>query len=224
MKRTNRRARSRAPVPASAPAPAPGTRAATKAATRDALVIAAMEAFAHEGLDAPSLDAICARAGLTRGAFYVHFRDRDELVAAVMDRASGWMMDALIARGDASLDLMNTVRLFGEAVAVGGYPRAGQVRLQHVLDACARSSVVRDGRIRVLDQVRDRLTAVTRSGQRAGTIRRDLPPRAVAEVLVAIVLGVEVLLELRFPFDVRADSEALLGALLARRPRARPRR
>jgi len=36
-------------------------------------------------LDTPSLDDICDRAGFTRGAFYVHFADREALLVAVMD-------------------------------------------------------------------------------------------------------------------------------------------
>ena len=63
-----------APSPPSAPAQA------AKQETREALLQAAMAEFAEKGLDLPSLDAICARAGFTRGAFYVHFRDREELV------------------------------------------------------------------------------------------------------------------------------------------------
>ena len=51
----------------------------TKQETREALISAALAEFAEHGFDAPSLDAICARAGYTRGAFYVHFRDRSDL-------------------------------------------------------------------------------------------------------------------------------------------------
>src|SRR5258708_36557590 len=64
----------------------PSLRELAKLRTRDAIVDAALEVFSAEGLDTPSLDAICARAGCTRGAFYVHFKDRDDLVAAAMER------------------------------------------------------------------------------------------------------------------------------------------
>ncbi|MGH7328029.1 MAG: TetR family transcriptional regulator, partial [Polyangiaceae bacterium] len=62
------------------------TRDATKIETRDALIAAGAMEFAEKGVDGPSLDGICARAGFTRGAFYVHFRDRDDLLVAVVDR------------------------------------------------------------------------------------------------------------------------------------------
>ncbi|HVH04632.1 MAG TPA: TetR family transcriptional regulator, partial [Myxococcota bacterium] len=73
-----------------APAESPkSARELAKQETREALVQAAIAEFAEKGLDLPSLDAICARAGFTRGAFYVHFRDREELLGAVMERALG---------------------------------------------------------------------------------------------------------------------------------------
>ena len=81
------------------------TRQATKSETRDALIAAGALEFAEKGLDAPSLDAICARAGFTRGAFYVHFRDRDDLLVAIVDRVLSGVQDAIIPRDDAPMDL-----------------------------------------------------------------------------------------------------------------------
>ncbi|HEY8429253.1 MAG TPA: TetR family transcriptional regulator, partial [Sandaracinaceae bacterium] len=75
------------------------------ARTREALVAAAMELFAEQGLTGPSLDAICAKAGFTRGAFYVHFATRDDLIAAVVEKAMGGFIDAIIASGEAGADL-----------------------------------------------------------------------------------------------------------------------
>src|SRR5262252_1452795 len=60
----------------------PKFRVASMQRTREALIQAGIELFAEKGLDAPSLDEICDRAGYTRGAFYVHFADRDEFVVA----------------------------------------------------------------------------------------------------------------------------------------------
>ena len=72
-------------------------RAEAKEQTRDALLLAALESFADEGLEGPSLDAISARAGRTRGAFYVHFSDREALVEAVVERVMREYLEALAA-------------------------------------------------------------------------------------------------------------------------------
>jgi len=93
-----------------APAESPkSARELAKQETREALVQAAIAEFAEKGLDLPSLDAICARAGFTRGAFYVHFRDREELLGAVMERVLDAVLDAVMGTEGAANDLETIV-------------------------------------------------------------------------------------------------------------------
>jgi len=44
----------------------------------------AAKAFRADGYDAVNLDRIMAGAGLTRGAFYAHFKSKDDLFCAVL--------------------------------------------------------------------------------------------------------------------------------------------
>ena len=53
--------------------------------TRAALIEAAAGIIAEKGFDRASLDEICARAGMTRGAFHGNFKSRDELFLAVVE-------------------------------------------------------------------------------------------------------------------------------------------
>jgi AcrR family transcriptional regulator len=55
-------------------------------ATISALLDAALELFAEQGYGATSIPEICARAGLTKGAFYSNFANKDALFLALMDR------------------------------------------------------------------------------------------------------------------------------------------
>ncbi|MDP9869151.1 MULTISPECIES: TetR/AcrR family transcriptional regulator [Streptosporangium] len=52
-------------------------------ATMGALVAAARELFVAEGFSATAVDAICARAGVTRGAFYHHFSNKEHIFREV---------------------------------------------------------------------------------------------------------------------------------------------
>ena len=60
------------------------TRDEKKAQTRQRLLDAAAEVFARRGLDGASLDEIAAEAGLTKGAVYSNFANKEELVLAVL--------------------------------------------------------------------------------------------------------------------------------------------
>jgi AcrR family transcriptional regulator len=54
------------------------------AATRAALVDAALLTFAREGIDRATLAGIAEAAGVTRGAVYHHFADKEALLVAVL--------------------------------------------------------------------------------------------------------------------------------------------
>ena len=57
--------------------------------TRDSLMEAAFGLVRRQGLAATRVDEICAAAGVSKGAFFHHFRSKDELAAAVMWTARG---------------------------------------------------------------------------------------------------------------------------------------
>jgi AcrR family transcriptional regulator len=62
------------------------TQAERTEATTSALVDAARELFARDGYDATSLDAVAARANVTKGAVYHHFDGKRQLFQAVFSR------------------------------------------------------------------------------------------------------------------------------------------
>lgn len=49
---------------------------------------AAAEVFAELGIDAASVEAVCDRAGFTRGAFYSNFASKEELFLALCARSA----------------------------------------------------------------------------------------------------------------------------------------
>jgi AcrR family transcriptional regulator len=210
--------------------PPPTTRAAQKEETREALIRAGMELFAAEGLDAPSLDAICARAGYTRGAFYVHFRDRDDLLVAVMDRVGAAYLDAVLGAGGGPLTLGEVVRRFVASVTDGSYPllgdkgRRGVVRVKphQLFEACARSPRVRARYVALATETLTRLDALVAAGQRDGVVRADLRARDIAALLLAAVIGAQTMLELDLPIDAPSAAAAMLTAFAT--PRLTPRR
>jgi AcrR family transcriptional regulator len=57
---------------------------ASVVSTRDRIVSAASKLFYSEGIRGVSLDAVAAKAGLTKRTLYYHFRSKDDVVAAYL--------------------------------------------------------------------------------------------------------------------------------------------
>ncbi|WP_157416780.1 TetR/AcrR family transcriptional regulator [Agromyces allii] len=66
--------------------------------TRRKLLDAAAQVFAEVGLAAASVEAVCDRAGFTRGAFYSNFESKDELFLELAGRVTRGRVDAVTAR------------------------------------------------------------------------------------------------------------------------------
>jgi AcrR family transcriptional regulator len=79
---------------------AQGLRATHVRETREALLTAARELFAAVGFQATRTEEIVRRAGLTRGALYHHFRDKEDLFRAVYEDVSGEVSRSLRRRSE----------------------------------------------------------------------------------------------------------------------------
>ncbi|AHJ73635.1 TetR/AcrR family transcriptional regulator [Kosakonia sacchari] len=94
-------------------------RAQTMEENRAKLIAAARKAFAEKGFTAASMDELTASVGLTRGALYHNFGDKQGLLAAVVAQVDGEMAqrakmqahatdnawDALLAEGVAYIEM-----------------------------------------------------------------------------------------------------------------------
>ncbi len=190
------------------------SRAETKQATRLALIEAGIVELGAHGLEA-SLDSICDRANLTRGAFYVHFADRDDFLIAVMQHVLGSFITAMTAQQPANL-AGSIESFFAAARAQSPMVHGGTgLRFHHVMEACRRSRQIGTTYRNVVMLGRDQLAAGVARDQQAGAARVDLPADALADVLIVVALGVTTMTELGLPLDL-ARLASSLTALAAR--------
>ena len=202
------------------------TRTEMKEETRQALVRAGLEEFAARGLDVPSLDDICARAGYTRGAFYVHFADRDALLKAVMEHLLGRFLDTVVATADPAGDLERTIEGFAtlaellgegtEARVIDGEP---VLPFHHLLDACRRSPATRVRLRELLNDAARRLATAVGAARDAGGV--DVDPEGLARLLVVLGLGVLAALDSGLPLEPRQLQRTLLALVSSAASRKR---
>ena len=203
-------------------------REAAKAETRRALIDAGIALYAEQGLDGPSLDAICKRAGYTRGAFYVHFGDRDDFMVAVMEEVMRGFLATIQQTAERRHDLERSIETFAalyealRAVAPGegeplseGAPLAvlGVSRLHLVLEAAGRSEQVRQRFAALVQEGIERVADAARAGQEAGTVRPDVQPEQAGVMLVTQVVGLMALAQTGVPVDV-GELKAILLRLV----------
>lgn len=81
-------------------------KAAKAEATRRSLIAAARQLFGEQGYGSTSIDEVVRAAGVTKGALYHHFRDKDDLFRAVLE---GVKRDVTDVVGEAFLDAADQV-------------------------------------------------------------------------------------------------------------------
>jgi len=97
------------------------TREEKKAQTRERLIEAAARVFAEKGFATTSLDEVADAAGLTKGAVYSNFENKEDLVRAVLEVQQDRLHSISGATGGGTLEEQadTAARMFGDAVARG---------------------------------------------------------------------------------------------------------
>jgi AcrR family transcriptional regulator len=155
---------------------------------------AAIDCFARLGYQGTSIDRIARDAGVTKGAVYYHFRDKEELLfEAVKDRIGGFEKQVLEEVSVSARDALTNLRRVVDAcffhATVSNHRRFIITLMVEALDTNPRlSSEFRN----ILRRMRAFLTEVVRRGQQRGALRADVDPEAAAVAISGGIIGAEV--------------------------------
>src|SRR2546427_4318351 len=180
-------ARSRPASPASVSTPADGKTAAKAAdgrpssTARKDLMAIAIDCFARYGYQGTSIDRIARAAGVTKGAIYYHFRDKEHLLfEALKDRIGGFEKQVLAdvtPAADALANLKHVVDACFFHATVSNHRRFIITLMVEALDTNPRLSAEFQ---RILRRMRAFVADLVQRGQKQGTIRRDVAPEMAA--------------------------------------------
>ncbi|MFT7579112.1 MAG: TetR/AcrR family transcriptional repressor of nem operon [Myxococcota bacterium] len=196
-----------------------GTQEERREATRQALIVAATTLFNEQGVDGPSLDAICMRAGYTRGAFYVHFADREALLIAVMEHTLAAWVTTIVETANTGGDLQRSIHQFAAMIASTDNPSsspfvaAGTAHLPMLLETCRRSETFRARFLTLMSVTITRLTQVVEASQAASMTQSAFEASNLAVVLVTLVFGMLTLRQTGFEHDVGSTADTILTML-----------
>jgi len=170
------------------------TKTAAKA-TRESILDAAIQVFYERGVARASLSEIAELAGVTRGAVYVHFRDKADLVWALSQRIR-FPADALrdVSPDAIALDPLGELQrqwltLFQELAHNKEWQLIFAIVL-HRIELVTESGAIRDrvmeGHTRVLSKMKHFLTLAVEQGQLPAQLDVDM----AAMVLHGALMGV----------------------------------
>ena len=180
---------------------------------RRALIDAAVSAIAKHGVDALNLRQLAARAGVTPGAPYHHFTDREELLAAIAEEGFGRLGAELIAGRDAAGDEASArLEALGRAYINFAISCPGHFRVMFHGDG--KSSGPSAPGLRAFHLLRDAVLAC----QEAGTAPAGDPSALVLTAWSAVHGFATLWVDGALPFEgMRPEQMAPeLGRLLAR--------
>ena len=156
-------------------------------------MIAAVDCFARLGYQGTSIDRIARDAGVTKGAVYYHFRDKEELLfEAVKDRIGGFeqqVLEEVTPARDAIENLRHVVDACFFHATVSNHRRFIITLMIEALDTNPRLSAEFRN---ILRRMRAFLAGVVRRGQQRGALRQDVAPEAAAAVIMGGIIGAEV--------------------------------
>lgn len=136
---------------------------------REALIAATVELVEEHGPSGVSMREAARRAGVSPGAPFRHFRDKNELMVAVSDEGAARLVACLMEAYNAGSAPADRFRAMGIAYVKFGVDHPGHFRVLHMPEYASPQWQV------VNDNTQGLIRTLIEEGQRAGTIRPGDP-------------------------------------------------
>jgi len=172
---------------------ADGIRAARGENGRRDLTEIAIDCFARYGYRATSIARIAAAAGLTKGAIYYHFKDKEELLfEAVADRLSQFERSVtaeILPLADAVTALRQTTRVCFDHATKSNHRRFMVTLMVEAIDTNARLT---EQFRAMMHRFRGFVREIIEFRQCQGVFRRDVDGTTAASVFAGAIMGAEI--------------------------------
>lgn len=197
--------------------------------SRREIVSVAIDCFSRYGYQGTSIDRISRAAGVTKGALYYHFKDKQDLLfGAIEDRIGGFervVVERVTRLKDPAAAVYAVGEICVEHATVSNHRRFLLTLMVEALDAHPELS---DRFRAMMRRFREFLANTVRIGQQKRVFRKDVAPELAARLLVASIVGTELQYyqdpgEVPLREAMRAVADQFLAWLAPGRSRRRPR-
>ncbi len=202
--------------------------------TRDAIVEASIELFARRGYHGTSVAQIAKATGLTKGALYWHFKDKEDLFLTVLDRIREHWRQNVLSRVEAADGVFDKLDRLFDATSEMLASQENPYSLHLFLAAAGAQPEIAEFEDAIKSAYAEyvKLVADTiRSGQEEGEIMRDIDAESAALGIIGCLEGMILQARLHSPAAVAAAIAEMkrrfvrsLSAAPRRRPRAKATR
>ncbi|GAB2843712.1 TetR/AcrR family transcriptional regulator [Microbacterium insulae] len=168
-------------------------------ATRQKLLDAAAQVFAEVGLDAASVEAICDRAGFTRGAFYSNFESKDELFLELAANVARERVAAVRGRvgeleraGAFESTAGDALEIIQQVLDISADDRLGVLLMSEIRIHALRNPALASAYLSQDDEMRESVTQIIDDIGRANVLRFRLPSDEAARLMLTVWEGAAV--------------------------------
>ena len=165
-------------------------RQARSEVTRQKIIDAAADLFTAQGYGATGLGDIIDRVGVTKGALYYHFDCKEALAQAIVADGAAAITKAFAGTSTAPASAFENM-IHGVFVVADMVRSDKQARTAlYLTRALGESS---DATSAAYEEWRELLSAQAAQAQEQADLREGVAPAAAAELILATILGVELL-------------------------------
>ncbi len=187
--------------------------------TRKRVLEAALRVFSRKGYAAAALEEIAKEAGVTRGAIYHHFANKEQLYLALADDASAqaWaLVNLAIEEGGTFTEIISRIMIYHASLLEDDLHYREVVMLTLTgSQASSGPAALRERHYHEAKAAVDQVAGYFQMGIEQGELRADLDPYAGARAMLSLQNGLAYLwLANPDAFSLKESAPALIDVFL----------
>lgn len=172
---------------------APALKKKAVATSRKDLVAIAIDCFALHGYQGTTIEMIARAAGMTKGALYYHFRDKEALLfEAVQDRVMDFERRVVAAVTPVEDPIGALRQIADSCLFVATRNNHRRFLLTLMVEAIDSNAELSQQFREMMQRFRAFVAGVIRVGQERNVFRFDIEPHVAAKLFIAGIMGAEI--------------------------------